>query len=69
MKTRGLRSLALLTSLSAALSGCGTSPPQVGRVVVAPEVTRPAVPTIVRETQPQEPGYYRQKILDALESP
>ena len=64
-----LKSLALLVSCATALCACASSPPQVGAVVVAPQVTQPAPPKLVQETPPRPTGYYRKKILDALTTP
>lgn len=63
------RSLALLVSLTAALSGCALSPKPVpvGRVVVAPQVKQPPVPALVQQTQPKPTGYFQRAMRQALE--
>ena len=68
MQMRKLKLIALLASCVIALYGCASSP-RPGVVVEAPQVTPPPVPKIVQETPARPTGYYRQKILDALESP
>lgn len=61
--------IACVAILSSALCGCASSPslPPVGRVVVAPQVTRPPLPTLVQQTLPRPTGYYQKAIRDALE--
>lgn len=47
------------------LAGCATpTPPNVGRVVVAPMLTLPPVPLIVQQTAPKSAGYFQQSFLD-----
>lgn len=55
--------------LLALLGGCATrtppaKPPDVGRVVVAPQVQLPALPVIVQQTQPMPVGYFQQSLVD-----
>ena len=69
MQMRKLKLIALLASLSLALCACGSSPVQPGVVVEAPQVKKPEPPSLVLEVQPRPTGYYRNLILDALESP
>ena len=69
MKTRKVKLIGLLASLSIGLFGCAISPIQPGEVVVVPEVEKPRPPVIVMKTTPKPVGYYQKLILDALEMP
>ena len=47
------------------LAGCATHlPPDVGVVVVAPEVKLPAPPVIVQQKQPKPVGYFQSELLN-----
>ena len=49
------------------MAGCGTlthKSPDVGAVVVAPKPKVPAIPEVVRVTQPKPPGYFQQSLVD-----
>lgn len=51
------------------LGGCATrTPPDVGAVVVAPQVKRPAPPVLVQQTQPKPVGYFQQTLADYFSS-
>ena len=51
------------------LGGCATRTlPDVGAVVVAPQVVRPAPPVIVQQTQPKPVGYFQQSLVDYFSS-
>ena len=58
--------LVLNLSLPLALCACASSPAPVGRVVVAPQVALPPVPTLVQQTLPKPTGYFQSQTLDAL---
>ena len=47
------------------LGGCATpTPPDAGAVVIAPQVTLSAVPTIVQTTPPKPVGYFQELLLN-----
>lgn len=57
-----LIAFALLLGL---LGGCAThTPPDVGQVVVAPQVQLPPPPVIVQLTPPKPVGYFQQQLLN-----
>lgn len=71
MKKLSHRSL-LTISVSAvllSLSGCVTAPEMPGAVVEAPQVKAPPPPTLVQQTPARPVGYFRKKVLDALQMP
>ena len=57
------RSIAVCALLLA--SGCATQP-DVGEVVVAPQVKLPPIPQVVLETEPLPVGYFQQRLANYL---
>lgn len=62
-------SLICLYACALLLGGCATRtskapPPDVGQVVVAPQVQLPALPVIVQQTLPKPAGYFQRSFLD-----
>ena len=61
------RSRRVLTLLCAVLvAGCAAQRPDVGAVVVAPQVVQPPVPQVVLETLPKPPGHFARTLADFL---
>ena len=58
-------------ALPALLGGCATrTPPDVGQVVVAPQIKLLPPPVIVQQTLPKPAGYFQQSLVDySLSSP
>lgn len=51
--------------LVALLGGCATrTPPDVGSVVLLPQVRLPPPPVIVQQTQPKPMGWYQSRLAD-----
>ena len=56
--------LIVFAALLGLLGGCAThTPPDVGQVVVAPQVQLPPPPVIVQLTPPKPVGYFQQALL------
>ena len=66
MKKLSLTCLIAFAMLLALLGGCATRTPapDVGAVVVVPQVKLPDLPAIVQETQPKPTGYFQRTLLD-----
>lgn len=65
IKKQLLICLAVYVSSLVPLGGCATPtpPPDVGRVVIAPQVTLPAPPVLVQTTEPKPVGYFHSRLL------
>lgn len=63
-KRRLIPLLLFCVILLALLAGCVTPMQEVGRVVVAPTVQLPPVPSIVQTTEPKPPGYFQYMLLN-----
>ena len=50
------------------LGGCATPPPDVGQVVLAPQVQLPPPPVIVQRTMPKPVGFFQSVLADSFES-
>lgn len=61
--------LIAFAALLALLAGCATrTPPDVGSVVLPPQVRLPPPPVIVQQTQPKPMGWYQSRLADYFES-
>lgn len=61
--------LIVFAALLGLLGGCAThTPPDVGQVVVAPQVQLPPPPVIVQLTPPKPVGYFQSVLADYFES-
>ena len=68
-KKQSLIYLAACVALPALLAACATpTQPNVGKVVVAPQVKLPAPPTLVQQTQPLPAGYFQRRLADYFSS-
>lgn len=56
----------LLCAIACAASACSAPPklPEVGVVLVAPQVRPAPVPTIVQQVEPKPVGYFQQRLLE-----
>lgn len=62
VSSRACTTLSLL-----AAAGCATQRlPDVGAVVVAPQVKLPPVPALAQQTEPKPPGYFSRTLADFL---
>lgn len=66
LKLSRVCSWACMTLLLLAAAGCATQRPDVGAVVVAPQVQLPPVPALVQQTQPKPEGYFSRTLSDFL---
>ena len=60
------RTLPSLMACALTCAGCASSPkpPDVGAVVVAPQVVQPPVPALVLEMEPLAPGYFQRRLME-----
>ncbi len=63
--------VSMLFVISFATSACSVSPkvPDVGLVVVAPQVKQPPVPEIVLQVEPKPLGYFQTRRLQQTTTP
>ena len=69
MEKQSLPYLPAFAALLILLTGCATpTPPDVGRVVVAPQVKLPPPPVLVQQTQPRPVGHFQNSLLNFFSS-